>query len=79
MTLLITENDISKLPLSARAAISIVEDTFHQAGEGTAETPTALPYALQERISTVRTRGTACEEGYRVQAVGQHRQGNRRA
>ncbi|MBI3044420.1 MAG: ornithine cyclodeaminase family protein [Betaproteobacteria bacterium] len=39
MTLLITEDDVRKLALSAREAIPIVEDTFRQAGEGSAENP----------------------------------------
>jgi alanine dehydrogenase len=39
MTLLVTEADVHKLPLSAKAAIPIVEETFRQAGQGTAENP----------------------------------------
>jgi len=39
MTLLITEEDVKKLPLSAREAIPIIEDTFREAGRGTAENP----------------------------------------
>lgn len=39
MTLLITEEDVKQLPLSIKAAIPIIEDTFRQAGEGTAENP----------------------------------------
>lgn len=37
MALLITEDDVKKLPLSAVSAIPIIEDTFRQAGQGTAE------------------------------------------
>jgi alanine dehydrogenase len=39
MTLLITEEDVKKLPLSPRDAIPIIEDTFRQAGDGLAENP----------------------------------------
>jgi alanine dehydrogenase len=39
MTILITEEDIAKLPLSVKAAIPVMEDTFRQAGAGTAENP----------------------------------------
>jgi alanine dehydrogenase len=39
MTLLITEEDVKKLPLSPREAIPIIEDTFRQSGQGTAENP----------------------------------------
>lgn len=39
MALLITENDVKKLPLSPREAIPIIEETFRQAGEGAAENP----------------------------------------
>ena len=39
MTILISEEDIAKLPLSVKAAIPIMEDTFRQLGAGTAENP----------------------------------------
>ena len=39
MTLLISEDDVKKLPLSATAAIPIIEETFRQSGLGTAENP----------------------------------------
>ena len=39
MTLLITEDDVKKLPLSTRDAIPIIEETFRQSGLGTAENP----------------------------------------
>ena len=39
MTLLITEDDVKKLPLSIKEAIPIIDDTFRQAGEGSAENP----------------------------------------
>jgi ornithine cyclodeaminase/alanine dehydrogenase-like protein (mu-crystallin family) len=39
MTLLITEEDVKKLPLSAREAIPIIEETFRQAALGTTENP----------------------------------------
>lgn len=39
MTLLITEEDVKKLPLSIEAAIPLIENTFRLSGEGTAENP----------------------------------------
>src|SRR5688572_17000834 len=39
MTWLITEDDIRQLPLSVKAAIPVMEDTFRLAGEGSAENP----------------------------------------
>jgi len=39
MALLITEDDVKKLPLSPLEAIPIIEETFRAAGEGTAENP----------------------------------------
>jgi len=39
MTLMITNEDTKKLPLSIKTAIPLIEDTFRQAGEGTAENP----------------------------------------
>ncbi len=39
MALLITEQDISQLPLSVKAAIPVMENTFRLAGEGAAENP----------------------------------------
>ncbi len=39
MTLLITEDDVKRLPLSVREAIPIMEETFRQAGIGSAENP----------------------------------------
>src|SRR4051794_13596223 len=39
MTLLITEDDVTKLQLSMPTAISVMEETFRMAGEGTAENP----------------------------------------
>ena len=39
MTLLITEEDVKRLPLDIKAAIPLVENTFRQSGEGTAENP----------------------------------------
>ena len=39
MTLLISEDDVKKLPLSARDAITIIEETFRQSGLGNAENP----------------------------------------
>ena len=39
MTLLITEDDVKRLPLSIKAAIPLVENTFRLAGQGVAENP----------------------------------------
>ena len=39
MTLLITEEDVKRLPLSIKAAIPLVENTFRLAGQGAAENP----------------------------------------
>ena len=39
MTLLITNEDTRRLPLSIKAAIPVIEDAFRQAGERTAENP----------------------------------------
>lgn len=39
MTLLITEEDVKRLPLGIEAAIPLIEKTFRQSGEGTAENP----------------------------------------
>lgn len=39
MTLLITEDDVKRLPLSVKAAIPIIENTFRLAGQGMAENP----------------------------------------
>ena len=47
MTLLITEADIKRLPLSIKAAIPVIEDTFRQAGEGTAENPPRIRMPLK--------------------------------
>ena len=39
MTLLITEEDVKRLPLDIKAAIPLVENTFRESAEGTAENP----------------------------------------
>lgn len=39
MTLLITEEDVKRLPLGIEAAIPLVENAFRQSGDGTAENP----------------------------------------
>lgn len=39
MTLLITEDDVKRLPLSIEAAIPLIENTFRLAGQGVAENP----------------------------------------
>jgi alanine dehydrogenase len=39
MTLLITEQDVSRLPLSVKAAIPVMENTFRLTGQGTVENP----------------------------------------
>ncbi len=39
MTLLITEDDVKRLPLSVKSAIPIIENTFRLAGQGVAENP----------------------------------------
>lgn len=39
MTLLITEEDVKRLPLSIKVAIPLIENTFRQAGQGEAENP----------------------------------------
>lgn len=39
MTLLITEDDVKRLPLGIEAAIPLIENVFRQSGEGTAENP----------------------------------------
>ncbi len=39
MTLLITEDDVARLPLSVAAAIPLIEHAFRSAGEGSAENP----------------------------------------
>ena len=46
MTLLITEQDVSLLPLSVKAAIPVMENTFRLTGEGTVENParTRMPF-----------------------------------
>ena len=39
MTLLITEDDVKRLPLGIEAAIPLIENTFRQSAEGVAENP----------------------------------------
>ena len=47
MTLLITEDDVKQLPLSVEAAIPVMEETFRQAGLGTAENPPRVRMSLK--------------------------------
>lgn len=48
MTLLITEEDVKRLPLNIEAAIPLIENTFRQSGEGSAENPPRFRMPFQK-------------------------------